>query len=466
MEAEALSRRSTNGGWRGVALIILLSALALLAVLLSARRALKVDPSPDGAVVYYNARVALRGQNPYDGQNETDDWKAGGGPAKFLPGHDNLPFCAYPPSFMLLIAPVAALPWQTGIRAVVWLNYLAGFGCLFFLLKLANRRWSPAAILLLVVFFFANRHIRSEIYVNQTTLLICLPMLAGIYAFTRKRDLLAGALIGLSLAKFTLTLPVLALLVYRREWRAASAALITFVVLNAGMAMTWGGLRQLPADYRSAVSKSTLPGAANDVSTLKYTDMISANHLVFALFGEERRSPAGKAALVLVAACGLLALCALRPRPGQERAFENPLDISIAMLASLSLFYHRSYDLAALPIVLWGLMDYRFRRKGPMPAAWKIAVGAVVVLGFCVSRDGSLSPFDSNGVGRAHGLISLVLTILDGVARHTIGAHNFNSVPMLVLLLSVIWLQLTTRPKRDVPEVEPPAVPAGAAQAT
>jgi hypothetical protein len=414
--------------------------LLALIVLFSARRVWKTDPSPDGAVVYYNARVALRGQNPYDGRNEIRDWAAHGAPAAFLPGHDNLPICAYPPSFSLLIAPVAALPWHTGIRCVVLLNYLAGFGCLFFLLRLAKGRWSAEAMLLFAIFFFANRHLRSEIYVNQTTLLVCLPMLAGIYAFRLRREVPAGILIGLSLAKFTLTFPVLALLAYRREWKTTAAAIATFAVLNGAMAMSWGGLTRLPSDYRSAVSASTAPGAANDVGTLKYSDMISANHLVFVLFGSKQRAEAGKAALALVAACSLAVLLALRSRPEQERPFEDPLEIALLMAASLTLFYHRSYDLAALPIVLFGLVDFRFRHKGAMPIAWKIGFAALILLGFFVARDGGLALLDTG--------------------HEILRTFSLNAVLLLILFFSILRLLWEMRRRDGSVQAELSAAPA------
>src|SRR5205807_2620711 len=62
--------------------------------------------------------------------------------------------------------------------------------------------------------------------------------------------------------------------------------------------------------------------------------------------------------------------------------FDHPLEISVTMMGALALFYHRVYDLAALMFVAYGLLDYHFRWPQRQPFAWKVNVGALLLLSY------------------------------------------------------------------------------------
>ncbi|PYT06170.1 MAG: hypothetical protein DMF60_09885, partial [Acidobacteria bacterium] len=89
-------------------------------------------------------------------------------------------------------------------------------------------------------------------------------MLGALLARKRNKNFLAGALLGLSLCKYTLTFPFFLYFIWRREWRVVSTALLVPLALMEVFALRLGlSLFQVISQYSSLASQllvSGLPG--------------------------------------------------------------------------------------------------------------------------------------------------------------------------------------------------------------
>lgn len=302
-------------------------------------------------------------------------------------------------------------------------SYAAGCGCLCLAFRLSKRRWSTEALLVFGAVLFATLPFSVGLASGQLALIACVPLLAGVYSYIRGRPVLAGALFGLSLARFALGAPFLLLLALRRDWKPVIVALALYVTVNLAVTPGVQSAAGQPAHSGSPVLQ--MVAGTGDAGTGHHLEATAASRQLFTLFGPKHRALADRLALTLVAGCTLLLCFVLRPGRYEPPPFDNPLDVSLLVLAAVTLFSQDSGDLAALPIVLYGLADYRFRNAGRMPGAWALSLAALSALILCTVQAGPISAF-----GAAHPLAPV---------------HDFSSGLLLLLLCSVFRLYWTDR---------------------
>jgi arabinofuranan 3-O-arabinosyltransferase len=178
-----------------------------------------------------------------------------------------VPDFVYPPSCLLVLAPLGALSFRTA-KFVVLAVGEAGLAISCFLtLEALGIRWRSskgAAALLGTIFLFPV--LTSLNYLNANILI--LPLFAiFIYLAARGRWSWAGILLGLSLAIKPILLPVLALPLLARQWKAAGLALFIPVGLSAlALPLTAEGL-----DYFSRVLPYLLAGERGDLQQFNTT---------------------------------------------------------------------------------------------------------------------------------------------------------------------------------------------------
>jgi arabinofuranan 3-O-arabinosyltransferase len=139
------------------------------------------------------------------------------------------PHWPYPPTFFLVLAPLATLPYSTSF--VVW-EVVTLLGCTV-VVYLVVRRWLAIILTLASPFSFAN------IFTGQTGFLAVFFVGAALLAL-RRRPLVAGFFIGCLTYKpqYGILFPVA--LVAARKWRALGSAAITAIVLAATSAAAFG----------------------------------------------------------------------------------------------------------------------------------------------------------------------------------------------------------------------------------
>jgi hypothetical protein len=177
-------------------------------------------------------------------------------------------------------------------------------------------------------------------------------LLGALLARQRKRDFLAGALLGLSLCKYSLTFPFFLYFVWRREWKIVSTAMLIPLALTEVFALRLGlTVFEAIGRYLNAVSQIYLSGVSADMGT-------SEIKLLFFDLSGGNQSFAAILTLLLSAAALICMGIMFSRKPRWE----------IAHFAALALFglwsvYHRTYDsvMCLLPAAL--LVDFLIRKR-------------------------------------------------------------------------------------------------------
>lgn len=155
----------------------------------------------------------------------------------------------YPPYFALMIARLAALPY-----AGAWLVWLAGNCLLMGAVIAALRRHlqlSGAYAVLLTVACLSFVPVLQAAIQGQTSILLLALFTCAFLAVHERHMSLAGVLLSLTLIKPQYVLPILLVLLVRRQWNAlvafvvASTTLVLVPALVLGPSITWGYIRML-----------------------------------------------------------------------------------------------------------------------------------------------------------------------------------------------------------------------------
>jgi hypothetical protein len=313
-----------------------------------------VDPSgrPAGSdfVTFYAAGgLALDGQAAaaYDEPTIT------GAEKDAVPGSDWVFLWHYPPSFQLIVAPLAALPY--GAALAVWLLLSGGL----YLLMVRKLSGHPSALLVGLAFpaVFINAMHGQNGFLNAA-------LLGGGLLLLDRRPWLAGLLIGLLAYKphFGVLLPFL--LMAQGRWRTFASAAVTSISLSAAAWLALG-----PEPWLAFVRNFGVVSQVLESRALPWEKIPSVFVTVAGLGAPLPVAYAVHAAVALALAG--LTVDAWR-RPGSQA-----LKVALAIPAVLAVSpYCFDYDLVLLAIPI-GLMAEHARSR-PLPAGGK----ALLVLAF------------------------------------------------------------------------------------
>ncbi len=167
--------------------------------------------------------------------NDLDQWWAGG--RLLLQGQN--PYATKVPSaapVLLLLAPLAALPWvaASGLWAIT--NLVLAVGCVWLMLRLNGGRLASLAGALCLALFAALIATRQTLELGQISLLITACVLAALRLLDH-RPWLAGILLGVALSKYTLTFPLLLICLWERRWKPVLAAALTQLAALVAVAL-------------------------------------------------------------------------------------------------------------------------------------------------------------------------------------------------------------------------------------
>ena len=159
----------------------------------------------------------------------------------------------YPPTYLLLVAPLAALPYFPALA--LW----QAVPFALFLLLLRRIALPPIALVMAA----AAPAVAQTLFAGQNGLLFALFLAGGLMMLDR-RPLLAGLLLGLATAKPQLAVLLIPALVAGREWRALAAMLaagaglaaLSMVILGPAV---WSGYLTVPGDAREFLALGQLP---------------------------------------------------------------------------------------------------------------------------------------------------------------------------------------------------------------
>ncbi|MGA2965296.1 MAG: glycosyltransferase family 87 protein [Terriglobales bacterium] len=308
---------------------------------------------------YIQSRAWISGTDPYSPQSLVQLWPPGSDPPDFLARHladgslvrnEGIP-TAYPPTALLLIAPVALLPWR--VAHLVWL----AIGFLAFVVTVGSARslaylpWGARRTYVFLAFSLALAPFHTALGAGSIVIVAVAASVAAMLAAHRQHNALAGFLLVLSIGlKPQIGLPFLLYCLLRRRWRASAIAgagvalLFALAVFRLATSRTpW--IQNYLYDNRVLFSFGSL-GDFTEKDPLRF-GLINLQVVTYAILGN--RDLANLLALSLAATMGLMWLFLFRRRGFQ---FDDLLALSALAVLSLMPMYHRLYDASLLILPL------------------------------------------------------------------------------------------------------------------
>jgi len=294
----------------------------------------------------------------------------------------------YTPFLLPLFSPIALLSFDTLVLVWMAVNLAATALSLYFVKELWGRDWPLKTRLLLAALFLSFAPFRVTMRNGQISLIVLALLLGALLARRRNRSFLAGALVGLSLCKYTLSIPFFLYFLWKREWKVVSTAVLLPLALTELFALRLGlELFQVIRQYFGLAAQILFSGLPNRTGTTEirqlFLDLSGGNESFAAIAG-----------LSVSIAALICMLIVFTKKPKWELAH-----ISVLSLFSLWSVYHRTYDsvFCLVPAALFVdfLVRERFVRFSKF---WLAALGLLIfsVPGVLVDR----LQLDANAPGR------------------------------------------------------------------
>ena len=288
-----------------------------------------------------------------------------------LPEHKIFAFM-YPPTMLLLVWPLALLPYALGY--VVWI----AVGAVACAATLGVRRGAWPLPLLLAV---APSTLWTELC-GQSTLLLSALVVAGML-LSRSRPIAAGILIGLATYKPQLGVLVPVALVAAGQWRTIGAAAVTFLAIvllttaafGTDIWLAWASHLGSIVDVRARHTSDWAP--------LLVT--ISAD-LATMGFGKQVADLGQAAALLATAIC--IWRCYRQDRSGGSAAIQQLKVAALAAATFLATPFAFIYDLPFFTMALLLFLDERRRAGEPFHSVEILVSVAALLAPFVFLIDG------------------------------------------------------------------------------
>lgn len=234
----------------------------------------------------------------------------------------------YPPSYLLMVAPLALLPYKAAFCA--WMG--VGLGGYLSAVTAVSRRWAVIAVAL------AAPGLLTSLMVGQNGLLVA-GLLGGGLALLDRRPLMAGVLLGLLAFKPHLALLVPVALVSGGRWRTFASATATALAMAAAAAVVLGPQTYVAFLHASAHAQATFA----DRGWLTWAK-------VQTVYGAVRQAGASPALGWAVQAAATLAVSAATVRLWRSRAPASLKAAGVTAGALLATPYAFAYDAPVLGI--------------------------------------------------------------------------------------------------------------------
>ncbi len=373
---------------RAISVLLWLSLL-LAAVLFFVRGPLRSSSAyvNDFAAPYTSSRLWLhhQNQNPYDPALFCDEWHRAGG----LPGpvyaNPSSTHAIYPPPSLVVLAPLASLPWHTAWSLLQLLGVTAYLASLLLLARLLPGTWNAPTRLVFLLLGLLFAPAQSALHVSNVSCLSVSLLFLAVYLCLypspdgqvgRKlspRTIGIAGLIALSLClKPTLAPAILLYLLVRRLW-SSLALTLAFGSLSAGIYLL---LRPDPAwlpSLRANIDFLFTSGVASlGAQNLTRSDRLDLQLPAFLL----THNATAASAIALVITLALAALWFKKANTLSPALDSQLLSLSTLLVLGLLPFYQRFYSatLMLLPI-LWAL-----RNLTSAKARWVLALCCIFVV--------------------------------------------------------------------------------------
>lgn len=284
------------------------------------------------------------------------------------------------PSLLFLLIPYTLLPPLAARYA--WLASNLVFTALLLLLlkKTFLKEMDCRTFVLLSLLMIAGTPWRNQIGVGQHTIFSFLFFLLAVWLSEKKKTVLSALSLAVCYFKYTLTVPLALYFVYKRKWKELVISVSVHIVLTVAAAW-WLG-----EGFLSMILQPLkVSGALSGEGSMDLGALLGGGPAAFVLAG--------------IVMAGLFVMALLLP---QE---EDRLFISVLLLWSLIVTYHRSYDFFVM------ILPFCYFYGLPQKKQWETAVYTVLVLAvFFVLRLFSESPASLACVGAFYYLVTFALT--------------------------------------------------------
>ena len=298
---------------------------------------------PDFAIFYTAGKCVIQGHGRelYDLETQFAIQREFASEVKH---RDNaLPF-NHPPFEALLFAPLASLPYVTAylVWAVFNIALILGFWNLLRPCLPTLQHFLPALSLMSMFAFFP---IAVALLQGQDSILLLFLYGLAFAALAKGRAFVAGLCLGLALFKFQLVLPLVAVLLLRRQWKVLAGFVSTAfgLLLVSAAVVGWSGVMAYPGFVlrlnRSAPQAGIYP-----------QDMPNLRGLVT---GSLHLAGAPATLLIVTLSVALVGLVAhwWRLQPGRHFVLGFSLCLEVAIITSYHLLVH-DLSVLMLPILL------------------------------------------------------------------------------------------------------------------
>ncbi len=129
----------------------------------------------------------------------------------------------YPPIAFTTFYPISLVPWKTA-RLIWWLECIAGLIVLMFFIYLKTNSWE------LIIFGLGTSATFFALSLGQP-LLIAIAFITLSILFYQKNPLLAGALLGIAMIKFSVVMPFGIWFLAKKQFKVVAACSITTILL-------------------------------------------------------------------------------------------------------------------------------------------------------------------------------------------------------------------------------------------
>lgn len=290
----------------------------------------------------------------------------------------------YPPTVLVLLYPLTFMPLSAAGAIFAAAKIAAVIAAACFAVAALHRDDHPVRLgVFLVAALFSAGPVISDIQHGNINVFVLLTLTACWYAWTIRRDVLAGLLLALAITiKITPALLLLYFL-YRRQWRLTAAAAIGLVLFalvlpalvfgparNTDLLVAWFDMLAAPyvlhGYITDAVINQSLPGVL--VRWFRMTGFVPLEDLSveesFAWGTEHMTRPATLTGVIVLRGAGLtlLALLAwlcrspLRDRRDPRLALECALVLLAMLLLSERTWKHHMVTLLFVYLALWHVL--------------------------------------------------------------------------------------------------------------
>jgi hypothetical protein len=289
-------------------------------------------------VIYYPARAAFAGVNPYDPRSAEE---GGQYHARYAAGNS---FPLYAPVIFVVSAPFALLDLTTA-EGLYWffnVGLLVFYG--YLLLRICDQRVTANSLMGLATVLLCSRPGNANLYFGNVALPMTLATV-GSWWFAERRPLIAGVLLAIACIKPTFGGPLFVLLLLRGSYRAAVIGFALAVIANCAVVGTL--LPQL-LDPNRLLEMVRINQAATE-SNQGVDPLLSASRVDLLMVVERTMGRHLPNALRYALTFGTLIFSGMAIRRLNKSADEGGrrtelVSLAIASLAIALCIYHNIYD--------------------------------------------------------------------------------------------------------------------------